>query len=222
MSIFNTHLTSTRTDEGLFIYNVLNESKEVLFSSEACHQPESAKNEAETWVHWANNAFEGKVESIYYIIQVPDTWPGPPPNGHPYSGLYVKIGRTNNVFKRLRNLQTGTFGKLIINALQPGDSKVEAKLHEKFKIDRRQGEWFVCSPQLFKHIMRTWYRYRILPREHQHLVMQLMEKSRIYGALRESLGHSPDMINPSINEDWHGFVLLDLVYSSLGDRLDEN
>lgn len=35
----------------------------------------------------------------------------------------MKIGRSNNVLKRLSNLQTGTFGQLILHALEPGGSE---------------------------------------------------------------------------------------------------
>ncbi|MGE0134755.1 MAG: GIY-YIG nuclease family protein [Dehalococcoidia bacterium] len=66
-----------------------------------------------TWLDWYSNVANGTVESIYYILAVPDNWLGPPEGSHRYSGLRVKIGRARDVRKRLANLRTGSAADLI-------------------------------------------------------------------------------------------------------------
>ncbi|HDU5814323.1 TPA: GIY-YIG nuclease family protein [Klebsiella aerogenes] len=176
----------------------------------------------EEWQTWANNVSSGKVSSIYYILQVPDTWSGSSDKNNPYSGLYVKIGRSNNVLKRLSNLQTGTFGQLILHALEPGGSEKENYLHEKFSNERRQGEWFICTKELTKHIFTTWFRNKMLPPEHQIKLMQLAERIGIYSHVYSLMGGRPDLVNPSISEPWEceKYVFVDLVYSSLAKQVN--
>jgi hypothetical protein len=65
------------------------------------------------------------------------------------------------------------------------------------------------------HIMATWRRNNLLPREHQLKVSMLWDRIDAYNAMREMIGRSPDMVNPSINEPWHGTVFVDLVYTRL-------
>lgn len=171
---------------------------------------------------WANNVSSGKVSSIYYILQVPDTWAGSSDKNNPYSGLYVKIGRSNNVLKRLSNLQTGAFGQLILHALEPGGSEKENYLHEKFSNERRQGEWFVCTKELTKHIFTTWFKNKMLPPEHQIKIMQLAERIGIYSHVHTLMGGKPDLVNPSISEPWEceKYVLVDMIYSSLAKQVN--
>ncbi len=49
----------------------------------------------------------------------------------------------------------------------------------------------------------TWEHHRMLPPEHQWKVLQLAERIGIYRAMRGVLG-TPDMVNPSLNEEWYG------------------
>jgi hypothetical protein len=112
----------------------------------------------------------------------------------------------------VQNLGTGTSGKLIIHALEPGDAKVERMRHKRFESDRRQGEWFACSPELTDHIFETWSHYRVLPREYQHLVLALAHRIKILRSVRRVFNGAPDMINPSLNEPWAGNVFIDLTH----------
>lgn len=130
-----------------------------------------------------------------------------------YSGLQVKIGRAHDVTKRLADLRTGTPTDLIIHALEPGSAQLEKQRHLKFQTDRRQGEWFSCSPPLTAHILRTWTRNRVLPPEHQIEILRLLERIQILVAARRAVGGSFDMINPSLHEPWKGTILLDMAYS---------
>jgi len=60
---------------------------------------------------------------------------------------YIKIGKSNNVDKRLDSLQTGNPRKLTLMASikckTPNDAlRLEKKLHIKFKKENIRGEWF--------------------------------------------------------------------------------
>ncbi len=107
-----------------------------------------AMKEATRWANWANNLPKGKADSIYYILVIPETWFGPTKGAHSFSGLHMKIGRSKDVLKRLKNLRTGSAGELIIMALEPGNATIEKKRHKQFANDRRQCECIVCSPKL--------------------------------------------------------------------------
>jgi len=200
---------------GRYVTDVFLDNGEFYFTTEHFDSRKSAHEWVTNWAHWANNLFSGFVESIYYILQVPDTWAGPAPTAHPYNGLFIKIGRTNNVLKRLSNLQTGTYGDLIIHALEPGGSQRERELHKQFAHLRRHGEWFSCSEELTKHVITTWYKNKMLPPKHQYKLLEMTDRVKAYRQVREIIGGTPDTVNPSLHEDWHGTTFVDLVYSSL-------
>ena len=124
------------------------------------------------------------------------------------------IGRTKDVIRRWKTLRTGTSNQLIIHALEPGNLTAEQELHRRFQSDRRQGEWFACSPGLTRHVFDTWAHYRILPPEHQVLILQLADRIKILRAVRDVFDSSPDMVNPSLNESWHGKIFIDLYHKS--------
>jgi len=209
------------TDQnGKHVVDIECDAGENLYTTDPFDAPEIALEAARRWLQWFDHAPQGKAESIYYILIVPETWPGPPPGAHPYSGLHFKIGRSTDVRKRLQNLQTGTSGDLILHAMEPGSPERERELHEQFKSERRQGEWFSCSPALTKHVLDTWKRNNLLPPEYQAKLLELMDRIHAYRAMRDALGQAPDMVNPSINEPWHGRVFVDLVYTRLAKEED--
>ena len=174
---------------------------------------EMAREAGRKWRHWYSNVWTGTAESIYYMVSVPDGWPGPQEGAHRYSGLRVKIGRAGNVRRRLSDLRTGTPTDLIVHALEPGSSQLEGQRHREFHSDRRQGEWFSCSPSLMTHMWKTWEKNNALPPEHQIEVIRLQERIDALMASRQLVGGSFDMINPSLDEPWKGKVLVDLAYS---------
>jgi hypothetical protein len=201
--------------EGGFRVRVHRDGQEFVYETDSFPSAESALAAGQRWAQWAEDLPSGNADTIYYILVVPETWPGPPPGGHPFSGLHMKIGRTNNVLTRLQNLKTGTSGELIIHALEPGEAAVEQRRHQQFANDRRQGEWFACSPELCQHAMDTWERNNLLPPEHQRRMMRLLDRIRIYRGVREVFGKAPDMVNPSLTEKWTGSVLVDTLFTSL-------
>jgi len=197
------------------VVDVRNEEGRCLYTTDPCVHADHAMRRAKAWASWAENVSTGTCESIYYILSVPETWAGPAPGAHAYSGLHFKIGRSRDPLKRVKNLQTGASGDLIIHALEPGSSERERELHEMFGGERRSGEWFSASPQLMKHVFQTGQRNVMLPPEHQFKLLQLAERIGVYKFMRQEMGHAPDMVNPSLNEEWHGNVFIDLVYTKL-------
>ena len=184
-----------------------------VYETGPCDTRAASHDAAQNWLHWYSNVSTGTVESIYYIVSVPDTWPGPPDGCHRYSGLRVKIGRARDVKKRLADLRTGTPTDLIIHALEPGSPQIERQRHDEFQADRRQGEWFSCSPSLTAHILNTWERNNALPIEHQIEILRLQDRIDMLMGARQAVGGAFDMINPSLDERWHGSVMVDLAYS---------
>ena len=67
------------------------------------------------------------------------------------TNLY-KIGRTTNIDRRLRQLQTMNSQPLtVVKLIQCHDAiAVESAFHQKFKLYRRQGEWFELSESAIK------------------------------------------------------------------------
>lgn len=74
----------------------------------------------------------------------------------------LKIGYTSGrAEKRLRALQTGSAGELLLIACHPGDPEDERFLHNHFRDRRLHGEWFAMSEELLTHIcMVTWMAAR--------------------------------------------------------------
>jgi len=201
-------IETTSTADG-FVSTASDKERSLDYVTYTFRNREDAEADARRWIAWFEAFPTGKVESIYYILAVPETWPGPHRLSHGYSGLFVKIGRTNDLARRLQNLRTGTSVDLVVHALEPGGAELEAQRHREFAEERRQGEWFSCSPKLMNHMFDIWTHYRTLPREHQEKVLALGERVKILRATREVFQGAPDMINPSLNEPWHGTVLID-------------
>jgi hypothetical protein len=97
--------------------------------------------------------------------------------------------------------------------MEPGDAKLERARHDEFIDERRQGEWFSCSPRLTTHVFRTWKRNNLLPKEHQMEVLALQDRIDHYMAVRQVIGGPPDLVNPSLADPWQGTVLVDLVHA---------
>lgn len=74
---------------------------------------------------------------------------------------YVKIGRTTNLTKRIKDLSRGGviypdgvgLGPVVLLATHKGGEVAEARLHERFATDRVAGEWFRKSDLLAAHIV---------------------------------------------------------------------
>lgn len=65
----------------------------------------------------------------------------------------LKIGYTSkSVESRLKNLQTGSAGQLMVMATRPGTKEDESFLHNYFASQRLHGEWFEMNEALFDHL----------------------------------------------------------------------
>jgi len=62
----------------------------------------------------------------------------------------IKIGKTNQIQIRMKNMQVGAPDKLVLLKLVEGN--IEAECHEKFASLRKNGEWFAPSPELLAFI----------------------------------------------------------------------
>lgn len=64
-----------------------------------------------------------------------------------YDNLRIKIGISDNISQRIRQLSTGIPYKLKLMGIicLSSDGILEAKLHEKYNLNRTHGEWFNLS-----------------------------------------------------------------------------
>jgi len=211
MQIMN--LKPFKNKDDSFQTKILDGKGKNIYTTDPFSSELDSNRQAEKWMFWFENAPLNKAESIYYILSVPDNWIGSGVSDNPYNGLQVKIGITKSLRKRIANLKTGSEGQLILHAIEPGDKNKEKEIHKKFGSDRRQGEWFICSRLLYKHIMDTWKRNILLPPEYQNAIIELYERIAIYKEIQK---FGPfDMINPSINDEWGKTNFIDLVYSNI-------
>ena len=84
---------------------------------------------------------EGAVSAETAVYFVQSTHGGP-----------IKIGFSNNVTARLRDLQHGSPLPLVVLATTPGARTEEAALHDRYRYSRMHGEWFAPSDDLLDHI----------------------------------------------------------------------
>ena len=99
-------------------------------------------------MYWTRRKLEQNEYFIYYIKNIN--------SGH------IKIGWSRNPQKRIRQLQPGAEGKLIIMATQPGGPSAEASIHRHFKRLQFYGEWYKSDSSLLGYIsdiLEGRYRY---------------------------------------------------------------
>lgn len=68
------------------------------------------------------------------------------------AGGLVKIGVSGNPTARLRSMQVGCPGRLLLLAAFKAKPFAEAALHTRFAADRVHGEWFTMSPRIRRFI----------------------------------------------------------------------
>lgn len=78
----------------------------------------------------------------------------------------IKIGKSENVQKRLAEIQTPEAPELL--GIEPGYSEVEAERHREFGHLRVYGEWFMPGPELMAQVIKVrglgrWWA-RVKPR----------------------------------------------------------
>ena len=65
---------------------------------------------------------------------------------------YIKIGYTNNLNKRLNQLQVSSPVKLEVLGIIKGSLEDESNYHKMFSKYHSYGEWFSCNEELITHI----------------------------------------------------------------------
>jgi hypothetical protein len=71
------------------------------------------------------------------------------------SGQFVKVGVSEQPWKRLSNLQTAHHDHLEMLAIMPGDRAFEQRLHKRFAEYRHNREWFRDSDPLQQYIQEV-------------------------------------------------------------------
>lgn len=78
--------------------------------------------------------------------------------------IYYKIGITNNLEKRLKNVKTGNQHKTKLEYFEEVDktvdiNKMENWIHSSFSKNREEGEWF--SNLTVNEIRKSFYKYLV-------------------------------------------------------------
>lgn len=69
------------------------------------------------------------------------------------AGDYLKIGKTDDIKKRVAQLQTGCPHDLQVVLLVPGDEREEGLSHEELKSEHVRGEWFKISEKTVAYMV---------------------------------------------------------------------
>ena len=78
-------------------------------------------------------------------------------------GNLIKIGYTEDIAKRLAQLQTGNSRRLeLLSIIPSGTKKTEQAIHRNWQADRIRGEWFTDSPALRAKIKDLTNRFNPL------------------------------------------------------------
>ena len=93
-----------------------------------CRQLKTGKGKGEVYVAW---------RPLWYVYGISD-------------GTYIKIGKTDNIPKRIKELQTGNPHKLVciwkLSFISPEyQAYFERSLHNMLEDKMAEGEWFLAS-----------------------------------------------------------------------------
>lgn len=79
-----------------------------------------------------------------------------------YAESRIKIGKTNDVWRRFGILQVGSPIQLQLMGFVPGDMKLERALHKHFAKYRLIGEWFDATPAVVKWVEDYIAEHRVI------------------------------------------------------------
>lgn len=71
-----------------------------------------------------------------------------------FDGEMIKVGRANNVVKRMRSMQSSHPRELTLLATFNAHKSVEKLIHERFRACHERGEWFTPTEELTAFIER--------------------------------------------------------------------
>lgn len=75
------------------------------------------------------------IEHVVYVLRAGET-------------MRIKIGYTNDIARRVVELQVGCPELLVLQLAVPGSLQDENELKQRFAAYRRHGEWFDLSPEI--------------------------------------------------------------------------
>lgn len=95
------------------------------------------------------------------------------------SGKYVKIGKTNNLDQRVKQLQTASPYPLKVLAVMDWANSAESILHELYKTQKATGEWFLYDGKLkWAIIAYNSYKKSSSPKEFWQVGTELWLKNK--------------------------------------------
>lgn len=90
----------------------------------------------------------------------------------------IKIGHTDNIENRLKQMQTGNPDKLVLLHLTNGGKNFEDELHERFSKYHYRGEWFHPSQELLDYINELK-----LKDENEDRILSIVELALAFGEI---------------------------------------
>lgn len=94
------------------------------------------------------------------------------------NGGPIKIGVTDNIDKRLKQMQTGNPEKLILLHLTYGGRNLEEELHLKFSQYLYRGEWFNPAKEILEYIEELKIRD-----ENEQRLLSIVELALAFGEI---------------------------------------
>lgn len=132
----------------------------------------------ENHCYWYRRMCENQLFSVYFIKNL--------------SSGHIKIGWSSNPEHRVKELQAGAEGKLVILTTQPGGVSAESSIHRHFKDLHFYGEWYVLDSSLERYISDVLKKkYVFFDKNGRYFNTKLAE---YYANLKVEAPHSSDQI----------------------------
>jgi hypothetical protein len=82
----------------------------------------------------------------------------------------IKIGFSNDVYRRVKSLSTQAGRRMSLLAAMPGGRDEERRLHERFSGSRVLGEWFHPHAEILAEVRRVTEEYPLPKPERQRML----------------------------------------------------
>lgn len=136
-----------------------------------------------------------------------------------HSNIFLKIGYTKNIHKRLSQLQTSNPIKLEVLHLIDGDVDLEKELHLLFKDFKTQGEWFVFNESIldyFKDKECLMWSEGLIPYEKVNVIgiikSERLKNNMSLNSLAELYGCTSQSIYEIEKREIQGSITLNVLY----------
>jgi hypothetical protein len=112
--------------------------------------------------YWMHRKLKQQYCSVYFIKNL--------------SSGHIKIGWSSDPERRIKELQPGAEGKLVLMATQPGGVETEASIHKHFKDLLFYGEWYIQDSSLLSYISDVSLdKYRYFDKNGKDIDSKLVE-----------------------------------------------